>query len=177
MPSNVTTFDDNGKKKKKKKKDAYGFAAFGLCKNVFGAIRRIGYKQPTPIQRAALPPALSGADIVAMARTGSVHNKRMGCRALATQTLKFARDLSKFTNLRLCLLVGGESIDRQLDVLSANPDIIIATPGRITHLLEEVKSFSLNAVQVLVFDEADRLFEMGLKTNYALFCNNAKNVG
>lgn len=82
-------------------------------------------------------------------------------RELAAQTMHFAADLAKFTKLRICLLVGGDSIDQQFEWLSANPDIIIATPGRLMHLLLEVPEFSLGKTEVLVFDEADRLFEMG----------------
>lgn len=95
-----------------------GFQSLGLSKQVFGGIMRMGYKLPTPIQRAALPLALGGADVVAMARTGSGktaaflipvlerlqrHSTRVGARALvlsptreiALQTIKFLRAMSK----------------------------------------------------------------------------------
>lgn len=160
------------------------FQSLGLSKDVFAGINRMGYKLPTPVQRKSLPEALAGKDVVCMARTGSgktaaflipvleklqSHSPRVGARALilsptrelAMQTIKFAKGLSHFTDLRVALLVGGDSMDDQFEALSRNPDIIIGTPGRVMHHLQEVPDFSLAAVQVAVFDEADRLFEMG----------------
>jgi ATP-dependent RNA helicase DDX54/DBP10 len=126
----------------------------------------------------------AGKDVVAMARTGSgktaafliplverlqQHSTRVGARAvvlsptreLALQTLKFVRSLAKFTDLRFASLVGGEGLSEQFSSLADNPDVLIATPGRLVHLLSEVSSLHLRAVQYVVFDEADRLFEMG----------------
>eukprot|EP01028_Stygiella_incarcerata_P005636 TRINITY_DN2356_c2_g1_i1.p1 TRINITY_DN2356_c2_g1~~TRINITY_DN2356_c2_g1_i1.p1 ORF type:complete len:791 (-),score=261.87 TRINITY_DN2356_c2_g1_i1:80-2272(-) len=142
-----------------------------------------GYRIPSPIQRKTIPLVLEGKDVVAMARTGSgktaaflipiieklrEHALIVGTRTLilaptrelAVQTHAFAKDLSKFTDLRMCVLVGGESLEDQFSDLSANPDIIIATPGRFMHVLNET-SMTLSKIQFLVFDEADRLFEMG----------------
>jgi hypothetical protein len=68
-------------------------------------------------------------------------------RELAIQTLKFFRELGRNTTLRACLLVGGDSMEAQFEGLSRNPDVLIATPGRLMHHLEEV-GMSLNAVQV-----------------------------
>ena len=144
----------------------------------------MNYKAPTPVQRKALPIVLAGMDIVCMARTGSgktcvfllplmqklkVHDATLGCRAivlsptreLAMQTFKFAKDMAKFTDLRIISIVGGDPIEAQFEALSTRPDIIIATPGRLMHLLREIKTFKLKSVKYLVFDEADRLFEMG----------------
>jgi len=169
----------------KGKKVAKGtFQSLGLSKDIFSGVNRMGYKLPTPVQRKSLPEALAGKDLVCMARTGSgktaaflipvlerlqSHSPRMGARALilsptrelAMQTVKFAKGLSHFTDLRVALLVGGDSMDDQFEALSRNPDIIIGTPGRVMHHLQEVPDFSLASVQVAVFDEADRLFEMG----------------
>ena len=144
----------------------------------------MGYKVPTPIQRKTLPLALSGKDLVAMARTGSgktaaflipmieqlgEHSSMYGARGLilsptrelAQQTYKFAVSFAKLTSLRICLLQGGDRLDAQFEALSNNPDLVVATPGRLMHVLAEVRDLSLQRVQVLVFDEADRLFEMG----------------
>lgn len=82
-------------------------------------------------------------------------------RELAQQTLKVTKDLSKFLDLRIISIVGGDSIDSQFDSLSNRPDVIIATPGRLMHHLSEISTFKLKSVQYIVFDEADRLFEMG----------------
>lgn len=130
--------------------------------------------------------AMKGRDVVAMARTGSgksaafiipmlerlkTHSARMGTRALilsparelCMQTAQFTRELSKGTDLRTVTIVGGDSIDEQFAMIASNPDIIVATPGRLMHLLVELPSGTdfLKTVEYLVFDEADRLFELG----------------
>jgi ATP-dependent RNA helicase DDX54/DBP10 len=161
------------------------FATLGLSQPVLAGVLKMGYRLPTPIQRKTLPLTLGGRDVVAMARTGSgktaafllpvieklqSHVATSGgprsvilspTREIAQQTLKFARGLGRFTDLRCALLVGGDSMEAQFEALATNPDILIATPGRLMHLLAEVRDFSLARVEVLVFDEADRLFELG----------------
>ena len=82
-------------------------------------------------------------------------------RELALQTLRFARDLCHFTDLRMCCLVGGDALDAQFEALAAAPDVLVATPGRLLHHLAEVEGMSLRTVEIAVLDEADRLFEMG----------------
>ena len=66
-------------------------------------------------------------------------------------------------DLRIVNIVGGDGIELQFDALATHPDIIIATPGRLMHHLREVNTFKLKSVKYLVFDEADRLFEMGVR--------------
>ncbi|KAF3520913.1 hypothetical protein DY000_02062296 [Brassica cretica] len=172
------------KEKQKKKGKSGGFESLNLGPNVYNAIKKKGYKVPTPIQRKTMPLILSGVDVVAMARTGSgktaaflipmleklkQHVPQGGVRALilsptrdlAEQTLKFAKELGKFTDLRVTLLVGGDSMQDQFEELTKSPDVIIATPGRLMHLLEEVDDMSLRTVEYVVFDEADSLFGMG----------------
>ena len=172
-------FPLTSKKKLKKKTET-----MNLPSEILRAIKRKGYRLPTPIQRRALPPALAGHDVVAMARTGSGktaafaipvvsslrrHSPRAGARAvvlspareLALQTHAAIRDLAKYTDLRIAALVGGDALEHQFAELAANPDVLVATPGRLLHLLSEVPGMSLQATKVVVFDEADRLFEMG----------------
>lgn len=69
--------------------------------------------------------------------------------------------MAKFSTLRIISICGGDPIEAQFEALADRPDIIIATPGRLMHLLREISTFKLKHVQYLVFDEADRLFEMG----------------
>ncbi|XP_030934393.1 putative DEAD-box ATP-dependent RNA helicase 29 isoform X1 [Quercus lobata] len=170
--------------KQKKKAKSGGFESLNLSPDVYRGIKRKGYKVPTPIQRKTMPIILSGSDVVAMARTGSgktaaflvpmlerlrQHVPQGGVRALilsptrdlALQTLKFAQELGRFTDLRISLLVGGDSMESQFEELSQSPDIIIATPGRLMHHLSEVDDMSLRTVEYVVFDEADSLFGMG----------------
>ncbi|XP_012482493.1 putative DEAD-box ATP-dependent RNA helicase 29 isoform X2 [Gossypium raimondii] len=172
------------KQKEKKKAKSGGFESLNLSPNVYRGIKRKGYRVPTPIQRKTMPLILAGNDVVAMARTGSgktaaflvpmleklkQHVPQGGVRALilsptrdlALQTLKFAKELGKFTDLRISLLVGGDSMESQFEELAQNPDIIIATPGRLMHHLTEVDDMTLRTVEYVVFDEADSLFGMG----------------
>jgi len=138
---------------------------------------------PTPIQRKVVPLILDNQDVVGMARTGSgktaafvipmiqklkVHSARVGARALilspsrelALQTLKVVKEFARGTDLKCVLLVGGDSLEEQFGFMAGNPDIVIATPGRFLHLKVEM-SLDLSSVKYVVFDEADRLFEMG----------------
>lgn len=161
-----------------------GFQHLGLSPLVFRGVMAMGYKVPTPIQRKSLPIVLSGKDVVAMARTGSgktaaflipmleklkEHSKKIGVRALilsptrelAVQTMRFTKMLAKFMNLKITLIVGGEGMEQQFESIASNPDIIVATPGRLMHHLQEIPDFNLKVVEYVVFDEADRIFEMG----------------
>ncbi|PSS31748.1 DEAD-box ATP-dependent RNA helicase [Actinidia chinensis var. chinensis] len=172
------------REKQKKAAKSGGFESMGLSFNVFRGVKRKGYRVPTPIQRKAMPLILAGGDVVAMARTGSgktaaflvpmleklkQHAPQGGVRALilsptrdlALQTLKFTKELGRFTDLPISLLVGGDSMESQFEELAQNPDIIIATPGRLMHHLSEVDDMSLRTVEYVVFDEADCLFSMG----------------
>jgi ATP-dependent RNA helicase DDX54/DBP10 len=165
-----------------------GFQSMGLSPAVYKSIMRKGYKVPTPIQRKAIPAILSGQDVVAMARTGSgktaafllplferlkAHSYTVGVRAvilsptreLAVQTHKFCLELSHFVTpkFQFCCLVGGDAMEDQFEMLSHNPDCLVATPGRLQHILAETQ-LGLGRVEYVVFDEADRLFEMGFAT-------------
>ena len=172
--------------KSKSSKKSGGFQSLGLNPTLLKAISRKGFSVPTPIQRKVLPLILDGRDVVGMARTGSgktaafvipiveklkAHRVQVGTRAiilspsreLAIQSLKTVKELSKGTDLRTLLIVGGDSLEDQFNQITSNPDIIIATPGRFLHLIFEM-SLDLSSVSHMVFDEADRLFEMGFKT-------------
>jgi ATP-dependent RNA helicase DDX54/DBP10 len=166
------------------KAKAGSFSAMGLEKDLFKGLHRMGYMNPTPVQRKALPIVLAGVDVVCMARTGSgktcvfllpliqklkAHDSNSGVRAvvlsptreLALQTFKFAKDMAKFTDLRIVSIVGGDPIEQQFEALASRPDVIVATPGRLMHHIREIPTFNLKYVRYLCFDEADRLFEMG----------------
>lgn len=166
-----------------KKKSAGSFAGMGLSKYICVNISKKGFRTPTPIQRKTIPLVLEGKDVVGMARTGSgktaafvlpmierlkVHSAKVGARAvilspsreLALQTMKVVKDFSRGTDLRSVLLVGGDSLEDQFGMIMSNPDIIIATPGRFLHLKVEMQ-LDLSSIEYIVFDEADRLFELG----------------
>ena len=160
-----------------------GFQAMGLSANLLKAITRKGFSVPTPIQRKTVPLLLNDKDVVGMARTGSgktaafvipmieklkVHSTKVGARALilspsrelALQTLQVVKELGRGTDMRSILLVGGDSLEEQFSAMANNPDIVIATPGRFLHLRVEM-NLDLSSIRYVVFDEADRLFEMG----------------
>ena len=176
----MSTQEDDLKKKAK----IGSFQAMGLNLDIFKGINRMGYKNPTPVQRKALPIVLAGMDAVCMARTGSgktcvfllpmmekllTHQPNSGVRGLvlsptrelATQSFRFAKDMAKFTDLRIISIIGGDPIEAQFNSLASRPDIIVATPGRLMHHIREIPTFNLKHIKYLVFDEADRLFEMG----------------
>lgn len=177
--SNRKASNSEGKTAKK----GVGFRAMGLNATLLKAITRKGFSVPTPIQRKTIPLVLDGQDVVGMARTGSgktaafvvpmieklkSHSAKVGARALilspsrelALQTLKVVKEFGKGTDLKCVLLVGGDSLEEQFGFMAGNPDIIIATPGRFLHLQVEM-SLDLSSIRYVVFDEADRLFEMG----------------
>ena len=173
----------NRKNDPKMSKKAGAFQSMGFSTTLMKAITRKGFTVPTPIQRKTIPLIVDGQDVVGMARTGSgktaafvipmieklkSHSAKVGARAivlspsreLALQTLKVVKELGKGTDLRTTLLVGGDSLEEQFSSMASNPDIVIATPGRFEHLKVEM-GLELSSVKYVVFDEADRLFEMG----------------
>eukprot|EP00058_Branchiostoma_floridae_P023172 XP_002608662.1 hypothetical protein BRAFLDRAFT_211958 [Branchiostoma floridae] len=131
----------------KKKKKSGGFQSMGLSHGIFKGVMKKGYKVPTPIQRKCIPIIMDGKDVVAMARTGSGKtaaflipmfeklraHSTSGARALilaptrelALQTMKFTKELGRFTGLRAALILGGDSMEDQFAALHENPDICI----------------------------------------------------
>lgn len=179
-PQEKTAEETSIVKPKKKKK---GFESLDLEENLLKAIKLKGYKVPTAIQKKVIPLFLEGRDVIASARTGSgktaafliplinrqeKHSTKFGSRALimlptrelALQTASNLKALIKFKDIRYSVIVGGHGYEGQFESLASNPDIIIATPGRLMQLLEETK-YSQKSCEFLIFDEADSLFEMG----------------
>ncbi|XP_061385332.1 uncharacterized protein LOC133320754 [Danaus plexippus] len=172
------------KKNKTKKKALNPFEKLGLNSNLVKSALKFGYKLPTPVQRKCIPIILEGKDLVAMARTGSgksaafllpiLHNLNGHCktvgirsiifeptRELAFQIEKFAKQLCRFTDIKICTIVGGASMTNQFENLSLNPDVIIACPGRFMQHIVEI-DLNLTRVESVVLDEADQLFELGM---------------
>ncbi len=161
-----------------------GFADLGLRPELLAALGRLGYEEPTPIQRETIPLLLSGRDLVGQAATGTGKTaafalpllqrmpERQGgrpvpyalvlvpTRELAVQvseaTYKYGRDL----DAKVLPIYGGQPIGRQLHALRDGVDVVVATPGRaIDHI--QRGSLDLAAVQVVVLDEADEMLDMG----------------
>lgn len=156
------------------------FADLGLPEHVLKAVTETGYKSPTPIQAQAIPELLKGRDLIGGSQTGtgktaafalpiiSLLGRHKGPRALileptrelAQQVYESFKKYAKYSDLRLALLYGGVRYGKQREQLAADPDIIIATPGRLLDHLGQ-KALSLKKVEVLVLDEADRMLDMG----------------
>ncbi|GLC43085.1 hypothetical protein PLESTB_000864700 [Pleodorina starrii] len=165
--------------------------SFGQCgfdSELLATIKRAGFEKPTPIQAQALPVALSGRDVLGIAKTGSgktasfvlpmlVHimdqpelAKGEGpiglllapTRELAEQIHKETRRFAKPYGLRVAAAFGGLSKYEQFKALKGGSEVAVATPGRMIDLIR-MKACGLARVTYLVFDEADRMFDMGFE--------------
>jgi ATP-independent RNA helicase DbpA len=158
------------------------FSKLPLSKEMLHNLNEIGYKEMTPVQAEALPHILDGKDVIAQAKTGSgktaafgiglltkLHVKKFRIqslvlcptRELADQVAKELRMLARAThNVKILTLCGGAAFGPQLGSLSHGAHIIVGTPGRILkHLKKE--TLSLEHLDMLVLDEADRMLDMG----------------
>ncbi|MEO8382184.1 MAG: DEAD/DEAH box helicase [Acidobacteriota bacterium] len=156
------------------------FSALGLSPEILTTIEKIGFQNPTPIQAAVIPIALTGRDVIGLAQTGSgktaafalpmaerlVHGRGVRglilspTREIALQTKAFLDIFGKHHELNTACVIGGVKMKPQFDALKSEPDIIVATPGR---LLDHVKrrSVSLDKIEMLVLDEADHMLDLG----------------
>ncbi|CAM0949885.1 unnamed protein product [Alopecurus aequalis] len=164
---------------------ANSFLELNLSRPLIRACEALGYQKPTPIQAACIPLALTGRDICGSAITGSgktaafslpvlerllFRPKRVPAirvliltptRELAAQVHSMIEKLAQFTDIRCCLIVGGLPTKVQEVALRSNPDIVVATPGRIIDHLRNSLSVGLEDLAILILDEADRLLELG----------------
>ncbi|MBA4264285.1 MAG: ATP-dependent RNA helicase DbpA [Comamonadaceae bacterium] len=159
-----------------------GFSALPLSPAMLANLEQLGYLSMTPIQAAALPPALLGKDIIAQAKTGSgktaafalalltnLNPRRFAVqtlvlcptRELADQVTTEIRRLARAEdNIKVTTLCGGVPLRGQLATLEHGAHIVVGTPGRIMDHLER-GSLQLDALNTLVLDEADRMLDMG----------------
>ncbi|KAM4692572.1 putative ATP-dependent RNA helicase DDX27 [Rhinophrynus dorsalis] len=159
------------------------FQDMNLSRPLLKAISAMSFSQPTPIQKACIPVGLLGRDICACAATGTgktaafmlpvlerlIYKPReapvtrvlvlVPTRELGIQVHAVSRQLAQFTEITNCLAVGGLDVKSQEAALRSGPDILIATPGRLIDHLHNCPSFSLNAIEVLILDEADRMLD------------------
>lgn len=160
------------------------FDALALNDRLLKALAELKFTQPTPVQAAAIPPALEGKDLRVTARTGSgktaafllptLHKLLaetqggrdvrvlilLPTRELARQTLQEVERMAAYTFLKATLVTGGEDFKVQAAQLRKVPDILIGTPGRLLEHLE-AGHLVLKDVHTLILDEADRMLEMG----------------
>ncbi|XP_077023275.1 putative ATP-dependent RNA helicase DDX27 [Tamandua tetradactyla] len=159
------------------------FQDMNLSRPLLKAITAMGFKQPTPIQKACIPVGLLGKDICACAATGTgktaafalpvlerlIYKPRQApvtrvlvlvpTRELGIQVHAVTKQLAQFCSITTCLAVGGLDVKSQEAALRAAPDILIATPGRLIDHLHNCPSFHLGSIEVLVLDEADRMLD------------------
>lgn len=158
------------------------FEQFGLDTSLMAGIRKAGYQTPTPIQEAAIPTALRGRDVIGTAQTGTgktaafvlpiLHKLLRGrrgiaralivtpTRELAEQIHEVIRVLAAGTGLRSATVYGGVSPAPQVKALREGTEILVACPGRLLDLMNQ-RIARLDNIEVLVLDEADRMFDMG----------------
>ena len=156
------------------------FLSLNLEPTLIESIAKINFKTPTPIQAKAIPIALEGKDILGTAQTGTGKTAAFGIplinfllktkketalimtptRELASQVMQTMNSLAGRGNIRTALLIGGDSMQKQLKQMRRNPRLIVGTPGRINDHLKR-KTLNLRNTAFLVLDEVDRMLDMG----------------
>ncbi len=159
------------------------FATLGLTHSLLATLDKLKFTIPTPIQLAAIPVGITGEDIIGIAQTGTGKTLAFGLpiihrfieagkksrgraliilptRELALQVEETLQKVGAAYGLRTTVLIGGAPMRPQLSSLRANPDVIVATPGRLIDHLQS-RSVDLRTVDTLVLDEADRMLDMG----------------
>jgi superfamily II DNA/RNA helicase len=182
------------------------FSSLGLSQDLLEAVKYAGYETPTPVQEKTIPLILMGKDVIAQAKTGTGKtagfalpvlqlvqdsisgNKKVikalvlvPTRELAMQVERsfknYGRQLSR--PLRTIALVGGLNIDLQIRNLNHGADIAVATPGRLLDLIKR-HAVSLSMLNVLIIDEADKMFDLGfaeeLKAVLSILPPNRQNL-
>lgn len=178
------------------------FTELSLHERLLKALDKLAFSEPTPVQSKAIPAAMTKKDLLVSAETGSgktaafllpmLHHflenaaPNSGARALilaptrelVRQIYKHFTELSAFTHVKATWIIGGETFKFQKAMLRKNPEIIIATPGRILEHLQK-ESLDLNDLEYLVLDEADRMLDMGLSEEVLSIvdrCNKARQT-
>jgi len=155
------------------------FADLGIAPALLNAVNKLGFTTPTPIQEKAIPIGIEGKDLVGIAQTGTGKTLAFGIpmiqrlaivkggglvilptRELALQVEEEFKKIGQATGLRVAVLIGGAGMGPQIAALRRNPNVIVATPGRLIDHMEQ-KNLRLDMVKILVLDEADRMLDMG----------------
>ncbi|MEU8615160.1 DEAD/DEAH box helicase, partial [Actinoplanes sp. NPDC048791] len=162
--------------------DATGFAGLALRPELLKALTSLGYEEPTPIQREAIPPLLEGHDLLGQAATGTgktaafalplLHRLEpdakggpaalvlVPTRELAEQVSQAVHRYGRDLGVRVLPVYGGQPIGRQLQALQRGVDVVVGTPGRVLdHISRE--TLNLSDVRTVVLDEADEMLDMG----------------
>ncbi len=162
---------------------ASDFLEFALSAEVHKALTKLNFTKATPVQKACIPLLLEkDTDIVALAKTGTGKTAAFGLpviekitagaglqalvlcptRELAQQVAAHIRNFGEFKKIKVTTVVGGESYERQIKNIRANPEVLVSTPGRLVDLMEQ-KIVDLKDVKYLVLDEADEMLSFGFE--------------
>src|SRR5580704_17296490 len=168
---------------------AAGFQNLGLSPASLAAVAHVNYQTPSPIQAAFIPIALKGDDCIGQARTGTGKTaafvmpilERLDpnesrtqalvlcpTRELGEQVANECHRLAANHEYRTAVFVGGRPLKPQLNELQKGVDIAIGTPGRVIDLIDR-KALDLQAVKIVVLDEADRMLDIGFRPDILLF--------
>lgn len=161
------------------KQTELGFAELGVNALILSTLKFLNLNSPTAIQSKSIPVILAGSDLIGVAQTGTgktfafgipmieqlIFNKKQGLvlvptRELALQVDENLRRIGDRFGLKTSVLIGGEPIGRQIQSIRRNPNILIATPGRLIDHLKR-NWIKLDNVKILVLDEADLMLDMG----------------
>ncbi len=156
------------------------FEELGIKTSILEGLAKIGFKETFPIQEAAIPVLLQGRDVVGQAHTGSGKTAAFGVpmlnninagkrlqglvvaptRELANQITDEIKKFGRYTGIKIVTIYGGQGMGTQLEALSDDPEIIVATPGRLIDHINR-GTISLSNVTHVVLDEADTMLDMG----------------
>src|SRR6201996_1144627 len=158
---------------------ASGFADLTLAPELCHALSGLGYEEPTPIQREAIPPLLEGRDLVGQAATGTGKTAAFALpllqslvpggpsalvlvptRELAEQVSQAVHRYGRDLGVRVLPVYGGQPIGRQLQALSRGVDGVVGTPGRVLDHIDRA-TLQLSDIRTVVLDEADEMLDMG----------------
>lgn len=157
------------------------FAALGVAEEVLAALRDIGYVEPMPVQREAIPLLLAGRDVVGQAQTGTGKTAAFGIplvqqitpdgrdpqaivlvptRELAQQVRAELARLGVYRGVRVVLIHGGAPMQPEVAALHAGAEIVVGTPGRVMHHMRN-GTLRLDRVRFVILDEADEMLDIG----------------
>jgi ATP-dependent RNA helicase RhlE len=155
------------------------FSSLGISSQILTLLNRLHFKTPTPIQHQSIPAGLAGKDIIGIAQTGTGKTLAYGIpliqrlqtiqgrglillptRELALQVDEALQKIGRPFGMTTAVLIGGESMYRQIEALRRRPRILVSTPGRLLDHLQQ-RTVTLDQIKILVLDEADRMLDMG----------------
>ncbi|GIW21686.1 MAG: RNA helicase [Candidatus Sericytochromatia bacterium] len=174
------------------------FEDFNISEKILKAINEMGFEAPSPIQLLSIPKLLEGKDLIGQAQTGTGKTCAFGIpmiekinsknyvqglvlcptRELSIQVTEELKKLSKYKKLEILPVYGGQSIERQINILKKHVDIVVGTPGRVIDHLER-GTLKLDNLNFFVLDEMDEMLNMGFQEDVEKilsYCTNEKQI-